>query len=69
MRRDGEADRRWLEGGARDPRLGAHYCCLDVFKATALGNALLQGIALGRFDDLAEGRRWLRSGAADPTSP
>ena len=38
-------------------------------EATALGNALLQGIALGRFDDLAEGRRWLRSGAADPTSP
>ena len=35
-------------------------------EATALGNALLQGIALGRFGDLAEGRAWVRgqSGAA-----
>ena len=29
-------------------------------EATALGNALLQGIALGRFEDLAEGRAWVR---------
>jgi rhamnulokinase len=31
--------------------------------ATALGNALLQGIALGRFAGLAEGRRWIRGEA------
>ena len=29
-------------------------------EATALGNSLLQGIALGRFADLTEGRRWAR---------
>ena len=29
-------------------------------EATALGNALLQSIALGRFEDLAEGRAWVR---------
>jgi rhamnulokinase len=29
-------------------------------EATALGNALVQGVALGRFDDLSEGRRWAR---------
>ena len=29
-------------------------------EATALGNALLQGIALGRFEDLTAGRRWVR---------
>jgi rhamnulokinase len=29
-------------------------------EATALGNALLQGIALGRFEDLAAGRAWVR---------
>jgi rhamnulokinase len=29
-------------------------------EATALGNALLQGIALGRFGDLASARRWAR---------
>jgi rhamnulokinase len=27
-------------------------------EATALGNAILQGIAVGRFGDLAEARRW-----------
>jgi rhamnulokinase len=32
-------------------------------EATALGNALLQGIALGRFAGLAEGRRWIRGQA------
>jgi rhamnulokinase len=32
-------------------------------EATALGNALLQGIALGRFAGLAEGRRWIRGEA------
>ena len=31
-----------------------------AIEATALGNALLQGIALGRFTDLDEGRRWAR---------
>jgi rhamnulokinase len=30
-------------------------------EASALGNALVQGIALGRFQDLAEGRRWIRT--------
>ena len=51
----------------------AHHAGVPVVpgatEATALGNALLQGIALGRFDDLAEGRRWLRAEAGDPTSP
>lgn len=32
-------------------------------EATAFGNAILQGIALGRFTDLADGRRWLRGRA------
>lgn len=32
-------------------------------EATALGNALVQGTALGRFRDLADGRRWGRGGA------
>jgi rhamnulokinase len=32
-------------------------------EATALGNALLQGIALGHFAGLAEGRRWIRGQA------
>lgn len=30
-------------------------------EATALGNALVQGIAIGRFADLAEGRAWLET--------
>ena len=30
-------------------------------EATALGNALAQGIALGRFADVAEGRRWVET--------
>jgi rhamnulokinase len=50
----------------------AHHARVPVVsgatEATALGNALLQGIALGRFADLAEGRRWLRAGSADPAS-
>jgi sugar (pentulose or hexulose) kinase len=29
-------------------------------EATALGNALVQGIALGHFDDLDSGRSWIR---------
>ncbi len=33
-------------------------------EATALGNALVQGVALGRFDDLAGGRAWARSHSA-----
>ena len=32
-------------------------------EATALGNALVQGIALGRFEDLNAARRWLAAGA------
>jgi rhamnulokinase len=35
-------------------------------EAAALGNAVVQGIALGSFDDLADARRWLASGASDP---
>jgi sugar (pentulose or hexulose) kinase len=33
-------------------------------EATALGNAILQGLALGRFADLAEARRWAASSSA-----
>jgi rhamnulokinase len=33
-------------------------------EATALGNALVQGVALGRFRDLADGRAWARSNRA-----
>jgi rhamnulokinase len=32
-------------------------------EATALGNAVVQGLALGRFDGLDEARRWLATGA------
>jgi rhamnulokinase len=53
-------------GGARIPllaRLLEDKSGLDVVvgsaEATALGNAIVQGIALGRFDDLGEARRWL----------
>jgi len=48
-------------------RLAAHLGTPVVpgaTEATALGNALLQGIAVGRFRDLAEARRWAR-GRAD----
>lgn len=31
-------------------------------EATALGNAIVQGIAIGRFSDLAQGREWLSTG-------
>jgi rhamnulokinase len=33
-------------------------------EATALGNAVVQGIALGRFDTVAEAREWLTTGVA-----
>jgi rhamnulokinase len=53
-------------GGARVPLLHdllATRTGLTVVKgspeATALGNALVQGIALGRFDDLVDARLWL----------
>ena len=50
----------------------AHHAGVRVVpgatEATALGNALLQGIALGRFDDLSDGRRWLRAGAPPAAS-
>jgi rhamnulokinase len=32
-------------------------------EATALGNAVVQGLALGRFDGLRDARRWLAAGA------
>jgi rhamnulokinase len=32
-------------------------------EATALGNAVVQGIALGRFRDLADARTWVAAGA------
>jgi hypothetical protein len=31
-------------------------------EATALGNALAQGLALGFFDDLAQAREWVGAG-------
>lgn len=31
-------------------------------EATALGNAVVQGVALGRFEDLTDARRWLAAG-------
>jgi rhamnulokinase len=52
-------------GGAASPlvmRLVAERSGIRVIagavEATALGNALLQGLALGRFRDLADARRW-----------
>jgi rhamnulokinase len=42
-------------------RLAAHAgisIVAGATEATSLGNTLLQGIALGRFEDLAEARRW-----------
>jgi rhamnulokinase len=54
-------------GGAASPfvleRLAAHLDARVVpgaSEATALGNALLQGIAVARFRDLADARRWAR---------
>jgi rhamnulokinase len=54
-------------GGAASPlvldRLALHVGARVVpgaTEATALGNALLQGIAVGRFGDLVEARRWAR---------
>ncbi len=54
-------------GGAASPfvldRLALHTDARVVpgsTEATALGNALLQGIAVGRFRDLVEARRWAR---------
>jgi rhamnulokinase len=47
-------------------RLAAHAgvpIVAGASEATSLGNALLQGISLGRFADLAEGREWARSQA------
>jgi sugar (pentulose or hexulose) kinase len=55
-------------GGAASPlardRLAAHANARVVAgstEATALGNAIVQGLALGRFDSLGAGRRWIRS--------
>lgn len=53
-------------GGSRMPLLAgllANASDLEVVvgspEATALGNAMVQGIALGRFDDLGQARKWL----------
>jgi sugar (pentulose or hexulose) kinase len=49
-------------------RLAAHAQMPVVpgsIEATALGNAILQGIALGRFETLIDARRW----TARPASP
>jgi rhamnulokinase len=53
-------------GGSASPfvreRLAEHTqlpVVAGVTEATAVGNALIQGIALGRFSDLAAGRRWV----------
>jgi rhamnulokinase len=58
-------------GGARIPlvaRLLEKRSGLDVVvgspEATALGSAVVQGIALGRFDNLDEARRWLTPSGA-----
>lgn len=40
-----------------------------VTEASALGNAVLQGIALGRFEALAEARRWIRAGSHPGAEP
>lgn len=55
-----------IGGGARIPllaRLLEAKSGRDVLvgspEATAMGNAIVQGLALGRFADLAEARRWL----------
>lgn len=55
-------------GGAASPLVRAslsEQANLPVIKgeveATALGNALVQGIGLGRFADLADARVWLGS--------
>jgi sugar (pentulose or hexulose) kinase len=53
-------------GGSRIPLVGqllARHSGLDVVigspEATALGNAIVQGINSGAFTDLGEARRWL----------
>lgn len=57
-------------GGSRIPLLAdllSSRAGLDVVvgspEATALGNAIVQGIAVGRFDGLAEARDWLAGSA------
>jgi sugar (pentulose or hexulose) kinase len=54
-------------GGGASPlvrdRIAAHTgvaVVAGVTEATALGNAMLQGIACGRFRDLADARAWAR---------
>lgn len=53
-------------GGSRIPLVGellAKHSGLDVLvgspEATALGNAIVQGTAIGVFDDLSQARQWL----------
>ena len=57
-----------IGGGARNALLNRLLeeatglpMCVGPAEATALGNAIVQGIALGRFDDLASARRELAS--------
>jgi rhamnulokinase len=55
-----------IGGGARIPMLASLLeeksginVTVGAPEAAALGNAIVQGIALGRFSDLAEARRWI----------
>lgn len=57
-------------GGSRIPLLAellASRSGMDVVvgspEATALGNAVVQGIAIGHFDDLAQAQNWLAVGS------
>jgi rhamnulokinase len=63
-------------GGSASPlvreRLAEHAqvpVVAGATEATALGNALIQGIALGRFADLAAGRRWIAPAVLPPVLP
>lgn len=51
----------------------AHHCGMPVIvgspEATAIGNAAVQGIALGRFSDLDDARRWVATNAAHIDAP
>lgn len=58
-------------GGSRIPLVGdllAKHSGLEVVvgspEATALGNAIVQGTAMGAFDDITQARRWLASTGA-----
>jgi rhamnulokinase len=60
-------------GGSRIPLLaellaakGGLGVVIGSPEATALGNAIVQGIAIGRFGDLTEARNWLAAGVVEP---